>query len=83
MEHSETDQTGREPHRLEEDLMRRLLVIETEPGAAVPNRVSPGEPDVTLLLTCRGGRGLWPLPLRIIGRVCFVARKRMQNIGEQ
>src|SRR5262249_61460970 len=78
------DQRSCEPHRLEQDLMRRLFVIETETATPVPNGVNAGERRrVGLHITHRDARRLGPLPLRIVGWICFVKRKCMQDIGEQ
>src|SRR5262249_48853613 len=69
-----------EPHRLEKDLVRRLFIIETETAAPVPNGVNADERR-TLHITHRDARPLRPLPLRIVGWICFVKRKCMQDIG--
>ena len=73
------DQRRRKPYRPQHDLMRRLLVIEAKAVAVVPDRLDAGERG--------GGDGAFarprPLPIRIVGRMRRVERKRVQNVGQQ
>ena len=74
------DERRRKPHRPQHDLMRRLFVVEAEAVAVVADRMDAGDQRAARP-ALRPPRG--HCQSRIVGRMGFVEREGVQDVGEQ
>ena len=71
------DETARDDRCLQQDLMGRLLIVETKAVAIEPDRTNAGRDPRIIIATCGG----WRFPGRVIGGMRRVLREGVQDVG--